>query len=282
MIHKEAWYREIIALVFGDPDPNDPDSFYRYTDDPETFFYSVGGEVKALVSGYWTTIWHGSIAEGELTEATLDALDDIPGKRWHKVQNNPPTWHMNLSGERPFGWGEWALFGFSSKEWESVVGKFIDQYSPESSVVAEFQLQVREHGAKVPVVQQKAPENQEARASDLLEQMFRVAPPPSFASYFTRAYLEFTAFRKTLRTSMMDVGVRRRLLERSKDLRDLMEEFNQAARQSRDPGQLPSVIVPTGLYQYILTGEHPDRSDELRPREEEGEVPGVTHGPHGP
>ena len=160
MIHKEAWYRELVA-IYGEPDLNDPDSLYPYLQEP--YAYSVGYDLEAMTdphTGKWETVRHGPLAQGDFTEGIIQRLGEMSHVMWYQIERegqNPSllgpgespsysTWQLNIEGKWPFGPGEWDLFGLTSAEWESLADMHEDPYGEDPGIRAEIQFQVRPTG----------------------------------------------------------------------------------------------------------------------------------------
>lgn len=149
---KEAWLQEIVA-AYNDPTPNDPGTLYRYVSPPHAF--SVGYVVEIMPQGKdsWEELKAGVLAEGLLTDRVMAALEALPVRRFSAMMDSkdypvePPTWAMYLYGKYPFGAGYWNIFGFTSRDWETLVDEYEDpitttkeDHKPRIRMEIQFQL----------------------------------------------------------------------------------------------------------------------------------------------
>lgn len=276
MIHREAWYKELLAY-FGGPDLNDPESLEEFLREP--YAYSVGFQIQALTDpdqGKWETVKHGLLAQGGFTKDTFQKLVQIPSHLWYLVQEHPPTWQINIQGKWPFGPTEWSIFGFSSKEWEALADRYESDFIEDVGIRGEFQFQLRpagEFGDPGEARGEEALQNARMRAEDLMERLLRTQSPPSYASWLSGQYRDFRKFLGQV--NLEDVDQMGRFLRMEKQLLDFHRDMNTAAEESIDSTRSPVVGVVPGLYEYILTGEG---SPGVVPSEERR--PGFEHGPH--
>ena len=274
MIHKEAWYKELLAY-FGEPDLNIPDSLDPFLQKPHA--YTVGYDIQVLTNpeqvfhgldssdpadpeapdrASWKTIKHGQLSQGGFTNEVVQKLAALPAYKWYPVQGYPPVWQLDLQGKWPFGPSDWNLFGFSSQEWEALADQYESDLYEIPGIRGEFQFQIRPAGEFGDVEEGRAQEvlqNSRLRAQDLLKRLMTTQAPPSYASWLSEQYRDFRSFLG--KVNLEDVDTMGRFLRMEKQLLDFHQDMNTAAEESLDSTRFPVVGVVPGLYEYILTGE---------------------------